>query len=172
MSARLTGDDKVYECVGLLGVETDSQDMDGQVVSRKDSSGVTPEDVERVCAEFVGPQEQIPPMVSAVKKDGKRLYELARKGQEVEREAKHIIIHSLRITKIELPYFYFTLCCSKGTYVRTLCSDVGARLGCGAVLFGLRRARSGTFLVDKAYTVDEMRNWTQADLAARLTHDF
>lgn len=172
MSARLTGDDKVYECVGLLGTETDSQDMDGAVVSTKDWSGVTPEDVERTCAEFVGPQEQVPPMVSAVKKDGKRLYELARKGKEVEREPKKIVINSLRIDKIELPYFHFVLCCSKGTYVRTLCADVGVRLGCGAVLFGLRRTRSGTFKIDTAVTVDEMRNWTQAELAARLTHDF
>ncbi len=172
MSARLTGDDKVYECVGLLGVTTDSQDMDGKIVTEKDWSGVTPEELERVCAEFIGPQDQLPPMVSAVKKDGKRLYELARKGQEVEREPKKIIIHSLRMTKIELPYFHFTLCCSKGTYVRTLCADIGERLGCGAALYGLRRARSGTFTVDKAVTVDAMREWTQADLAARLTHDF
>ena len=115
-------------------------------------------------ASFVGEIEQIPPMVSAVKKDGERLYELARKGQEVEREAKQITIHSITMDRIALPYADFTVDCSKGTYIRTLCADVGARLGCGACLSRLNRIRSGAFDLADAVSVEEMKNWTQDDL--------
>lgn len=164
LSQKFSGEDKAYEGTILLGTETDSQDMDGTVIRQNDWSGVTEERLREAFASFVGDIDQVPPMVSAVKKGGERLYELARKGQEIEREAKPITIHSIRMDRIELPYADFTVDCSKGTYIRTLCSDVGAKLGCGAVLYRLNRIRSGEFDLANAVTVDEIKNWTQDDL--------
>ena len=114
---------------------------------------------------FIGEIEQIPPMVSAVKKDGKRLYALARAGIEVEREPKQVVIESIRLTNISLPYADFVVTCSKGTYIRTLCSDVGELLGCGACLSRLNRIRSGEFDLKEAVTIDELKTWDQARLA-------
>ncbi|MFA6568165.1 MAG: tRNA pseudouridine(55) synthase TruB [Victivallales bacterium] len=164
MSQQLSGSDKTYEATILFGKETDSQDMDGQVISEKDCSFLTEETVRSEFAKFAGEMEQIPPMVSAVKIDGKRLYELARAGKEVEREPKKITIHSLDIKKVYLPYADFVLKCTKGTYVRTICSDMGRNLGCGAVLFSLRRTVCGEFNVEKAVTVETMKTWEQDDL--------
>ena len=157
LSRKFSGEDKTYAATLQLGLETDSWDLDGEVTGRFDWSGVTPEELRKVLATFVGAQEQLPPMVSAVKKDGKKLYELARQGLEVEREAKPIEIFSLDVTKVELPYCDFTMHCSKGTYVRTLCYDVGRRLGCGGTLAALRRIQSGQFRVEDAVTVDRLR---------------
>ena len=164
LSQKFSGEDKVYEGTIMLGRETDSQDMDGNVIRESDPSGVTEQMLRDTFAGFVGDIEQIPPMVSAVKKGGERLYELARKGQEIEREAKPITIHSITMDRIELPYADFTVSCSKGTYIRTLCADVGAKLGCGACLYRLNRIRSGEFDLENAVTVEEMKNWTQDDL--------
>ncbi len=164
MSQQLSGSDKTYEATILFGKETDSQDMDGQVVSEKDCSFLTEEMIRAEFAKFAGEMEQIPPMVSAQKIDGKRLYELARAGKEVEREAKKITIHSMDVRKIYLPYTDFVLKCSKGTYVRTICYDIGKALGCGAVLFNLRRTVSGEFNVANAVGVETMRSWSQEDL--------
>ena len=126
--------------------------------------GVTEEQLRATLAGFVGEQMQTPPMVSAVKKDGKKLYELARQGVEVERESKPITIFSLDVTRCELPFCDFTLHCSKGTYVRTLCSDAGKKLGCGGTLAALRRTRSGQFSLADAVTVDTLKTFEQADL--------
>ncbi|MDD3117963.1 MAG: tRNA pseudouridine(55) synthase TruB [Victivallales bacterium] len=164
LSQVLSGQDKVYDATILLGTETDSQDMDGVVTATRDWSGVTPEALREAMAGFVGTIEQVPPMVSAVKKDGKRLYELARQGKEVEREAKPITIHRIDITRIELPSADFTVSCSKGTYIRTLCADIGAGLGCGAVLQQLCRTRSGNFSLDEAVTVETLKTWEQPQL--------
>ncbi len=166
LSRKFSGEDKTYAATLQLGLETDSWDLDGEVTGRFDWSGVTPEELRKELATFVGAQEQLPPMVSAVKKDGKKLYELARQGLEVEREAKPIEIFSLDVTKVELPYCDFTMHCSKGTYVRTLCYDVGRRLGCGGTLAALRRIQSGQFRVEDAVTVDRLREFEQADLEA------
>ena len=103
-------------------------------------------------------------MVSAVKKDGARLYELARKGVEVAREPKQISIYNIDIEKIEFPYVSFTVYCSKGTYIRTLCADMGAKLGCGASLFSLQRIRSGEFELQNAVDIETVKSWTQDDL--------
>lgn len=164
LSQKFSGQDKTYDATILLGTETDSHDMDGQIVAENDWSEVTEERLREVSATFVGEQDQVPPMVSAVKKDGKRLYELARKGVEVEREPKQITINSIDITRVELPYADFTVDCSKGTYIRTLCADIGKKLGCGAVLSALRRTKSGAFSLEDAVTVDAMKEWEQADL--------
>ena len=164
LSSKFSGEDKVYEAKLQLGLETDSCDLDGEVTATHDWSGVTPEQLRETLQGFVGEQMQIPPMVSAVKKDGKKLYELARQGIEVEREPKPITIFSIDINKIELPFCEFAMHCSKGTYVRTLCADVGKKLGCGGTLAGLRRTVSGQFNIADAITIDELKNFEQADL--------
>ena len=107
-------------------------------------------------------------MVTAVKKDGKKLYELAREGVEVERESKPITIFSLDITRCELPFCDFTLHCSKGTYVRSLCSDAGKKLGCGGTLAALRRTRSGQFNIEDAITVDQLKEFDQTALEIHI----
>lgn len=168
LSQKFSGEDKIYGGTILLGTETDSQDMDGNVIRTGDWSKVTPEDLRAAFARFTGTIQQTPPMVSAVKKDGERLYKLARKGVEVERDAKEVTIYSVDLANIRLPYADFTVRCSKGTYIRTLCSDVGATLGCGAALFHLNRLRSGEFDLKDAFTVDEIKQWTQQDLADRM----
>lgn len=160
----LSKSDKTYEGTILFGVETDSQDMEGHVVTEKDTSGLTEEAVRKEFAKFAGEQEQIPPMFSAVKKDGKRLYDLAREGVQVEREPRKITIYSISVTKVELPQANFIVDCSKGTYVRTLCHDIGRNLGCGGVLFNLRRTRSGDFSINKAYSIDAIKEWDQEKL--------
>ena len=167
-SERLAGEDKCYEAEMLLGVETDSGDIDGTVISRQDAGGITEENLRSVLQGFLGEQLQTPPMVSAVKVDGKKLYDLARKGMEVERQVKPITIHSLEVDSCDLPRCRFTLNCSKGTYVRTLCSDAGKKLGCGAMLTSLRRTRSGKFNIKDALTIDRIREFSQDDLAQYL----
>ncbi len=168
LSSKFSGEDKVYEAKLQLGLETDSCDLDGEVTATHDWSAVTPELLRETLAGFVGEQMQTPPMVSAVKKDGRKLYELARKGVEVEREAKPITIFSIDVTNLELPFCEFTLHCSKGTYVRTLCSDVGRKLGCGGTLAALRRTVSGQFNIADAVTIDQLKSFEQADLEIHI----
>ncbi len=168
LSQKFSGENKVYSGTILLGTETDSQDMDGAVTKVSDYSGITEEQLKDAFGAFTGEIMQTPPMVSAVKKDGKRLYKLARKGIEVDREAKPITIYSVDLENFKLPYCDFTVSCSKGTYIRTLCADVGAKLGCGAVLFRLNRLQSGEFKLDDAYSIDEIKEWTQEDLEAKI----
>ena len=161
VSDRFSGEQKVYDGTIMLGKETDSGDLDGEVTATADASGITREQLEEVCVGFIGDQMQVPPMVSAVKVDGKRLYELARKGVEIEREPRAIHISRLRINDWRSPEADFTVACSKGTYVRVLCSDIGRKLGCGAVLSGLRRTASGRFSVADAITIDELKAMDQ-----------
>jgi len=164
LSGELSSSEKVYEGTLLLGTETDSQDMEGNVISEKDYSFVTEDKLKEVFKTFVGEQKQIPPMFSAVKQNGKKLYDLAREGKTVKREARSINIISLEQSKIHLPKADFVVKCSKGTFVRTLCSDIGNKLGCGAVLFNLRRTESGEFSIENACSVDMIKEWTQEDL--------
>lgn len=163
-SQEFSGSDKTYTGTILFGKETDSQDMEGEIISEKDNSHLTENMVEEEFAKFAGDQMQIPPMVSAVKKDGKKLYELAREGKEIEREPRPITIHSIKTTDINLPYADFEVCCSKGTYVRTLCSDIGKNLNCGAVLYSLCRTASGNFKLEDAHSIEEIKEWEQEGL--------
>ncbi len=165
---KFSADDKVYEATLQLGLETDSQDMDGQVIAESDPSGLSDEEVKKVILSFTGKQLQIPPMVSAVKKDGRKLYELARKGIEVEREPREIEIFDLKVNRCGNPFYDLTIHCSKGTYVRTLCSDIGKKLGCGGVLKSLRRTRCGEFDVSNALSVEQIKSMEQADLEIYL----
>ena len=164
ISNSLSGVDKVYEGSFRLGIETDSEDMDGKVISESDYSHVTEEALRDTVMSFMGKSMQIPPMVSALKKDGKKLYELAREGVEVEREARPIEVYDIKVNKIALPDCDFTVHCSKGTYVRTIASDIGKKLGCGAVLTGLRRTAAGKFSIDDAVSVDTLKTFEQPEL--------
>jgi tRNA pseudouridine55 synthase len=165
---RLMSDDKTYEGVIRLGVATDSQDADGEVISEKPVPPLTPDQIEAVFAKFRGDIQQIPPMVSAVKHQGTPLYKLARKGKTIEREPRHIHIYDLRPLKVELPLIEFTVTCTKGTYVRTLCADIGETIGCGAHLLRLRRTRSGHFNVRDAHTMPALLELTRDQLPSRI----
>ncbi len=154
----LTDKSKEYEAVMRLGVTTDTQDMSGAVVAQSpvdaDASAV-----EQVIMGFVGGYDQIPPMYSALKVNGKKLYELAREGREVERQPRHVDIAFIRILDVNLPEVRFLVGCSKGTYIRTLCADIGSRLGCGAAMAALKRTRVGNFRIEDAIrlsTVEEL----------------
>jgi tRNA pseudouridine55 synthase len=156
LQANLMSADKTYEGTMLLGVATDSQDADGEVIAEKPVPPLTEAELEQVFAKFRGDIQQVPPMVSAVKHQGTPLYKLARKGKTVEREPRLVHIYDLRLLKLHSPRVDFRVTCTKGTYVRTLCADIGDVLGCGAHLADLRRARSGDFDVKDAHTLDEL----------------
>lgn len=164
LQANLMSDDKTYEGTMLLGVATDSQDADGKVIAEKPVPPLTGDDMENVFAKFRGDLQQVPPMVSAIKHKGQPLYKLARKGKTVEREPRFVHIYDLRMLNLDLPRVAFRVTCTKGTYVRTLCHDIGETLGCGAHLADLRRSRSGNFDVKDAHTLEELLKLTRAQL--------
>ncbi len=142
--------DKAYEGTMTLGAETNTQDADGEVTRQGDCSGVTQEQAAEVMRRYIGDMMQTPPMVSAVKVKGVPLYKSARKGKEVEREARLIHIYRFDILNFKLPEITFKVDCTKGTYVRTLCADVGTDLGCGAHLSALRRTGAGKLKLEDA----------------------
>ena len=152
-----SGDDKTYEGTMELGKVTDSGDLEGTVVREGDYSSVTEAQVREVFGKFTGEQMQTPPMVSAVKVGGKKLYELARKGVEIEREPRRIVISRLELGAFSPPHCEFSVDCSKGTYIRTLCADIGETLGCGGVLARLRRTRSGRFSIADALQLEALK---------------
>ena len=155
----LTDWDKEYIAVLRLGVATDTQDMTGQILfeSEKDKlEALTEEQVRDVIMRFVGDYDQIPPMYSALKVDGKKLYELARAGKEVERKPRTVQIREIEIQAIELPLVKLRVVCSKGTYIRTLCHDIGGRLACGGAMESLIRSRVGIFGIEDALTLEEI----------------
>src|SRR6476620_5559852 len=154
LSERLMADDKVYEGTIKFGEATDSYDADGELVSSLPVPPISLEELNEAGAQFVGDQMQTPPMVSAVKKGGVPLYKLARKGIEVEREARLIHVYNFRFTQYEEPLGHFRLACTKGTYVRSVAHELGQKLGCGAHLSTLRRVTSGKFDVSEAAPLD------------------
>lgn len=156
----LTDKDKTYATVVLLGKETDTQDCSGMVL-REFPVDVTEERIRECVASFIGEYAQIPPMYSALKVNGKKLYELAREGKTIERQARNVQIYDIQITKINLPRIYMTVFCSKGTYIRTLCHDIGQKLGCGGCMESLLRERVSVFELSGAKTlaqIEEMRD--------------
>lgn len=151
----VTGEEKEYMAVLRLGTVTDTQDVTGTVLEEKPVS-VTREELEALLPRFTGEVEQVPPMYSAIKVRGKKLYELARKGVEVERQPRHITIHALEVVGWNGPAdVTLRVVCSKGTYVRTLCHDIGQALGCGGCMADLRRTRVGQFDIGQAVTLDQ-----------------
>ncbi|MBO4513200.1 MAG: tRNA pseudouridine(55) synthase TruB [Victivallales bacterium] len=155
----LMAKDKVYRASMRLGIETDTEDATGNAVAEHSIEGIDEEAVRKSAQSLIGELMQVPPMVSAIKRNGKKLYELARKGITVEREPRQISIFSIKIERISLPDVDFIVHCSKGTYVRTLCADWGRALGCGANMTALRRLRSGEHSVENAYTMDTIKGW-------------
>jgi len=151
----LTDRDKEYVAVLKLGVETDTQDTTGAILKECDVTA-DEEQVKEVIASFVGDYAQVPPMYSALKVDGKKLYELARQGKEVERKARPVTIYEIEMLDMKLPEVTIRVACSKGTYIRTLCHDIGVKLGCGGAMASLKRTKAGVFLLDTAVTLSEL----------------
>jgi tRNA pseudouridine55 synthase len=152
----LMSGDKEYEAELRLGVTTDSADATGTVTSETNAAHVSRSDVERALPGFVGTIQQTPPMHSALKVGGKRLYEFARAGVEVERAARPVVVHSIELVACEVPLVRLRVRCGKGTYIRSLAADLGAVLGVGAHLTALRRTRVGPFCLDRAVTLEEL----------------
>ncbi|MEI6565193.1 MAG: tRNA pseudouridine(55) synthase TruB [Verrucomicrobiota bacterium] len=168
LSERLMSDDKVYEGTIKFGETTDSYDADGEITSSLPVLPMTLEELNTAAGEFIGDIMQVPPMVSAIKKGGVPLYKLARKGIEVEREARLIHIYNFRLTSYEEPVATFRLACTKGTYVRSVAHDLGQKLGCGAHLTSLRRSVSGKFDVSDAIPLEEVLRLSEKELIARV----
>lgn len=145
---------KRYRARVHLGVVTDTYDAEGRILRQQDASHVTRADVEQALAHFWGEIEQVPPMYSAIKQGGRKLYELARAGEEVERPARRVTISALTVSEWQPPEFTLEVTCSAGTYIRSLAYDLGERLGVGAHLSGLTRTASGAFTLDQAVTLD------------------
>lgn len=168
LSEKLMSSDKVYEGTMKFGEVTDSYDADGEIVSSLPVPPMTLDELNEAAASFVGDQMQIPPMVSAIKKDGVPLYKLARKGVEIVREPKLIHIYNFKFTRYEEPLADFRAACTKGTYVRSLAHDLGAKLGCGAHLLNLRRTASGRFDVKDALPLEQVLELSSAELGNRV----
>lgn len=154
----LTDEDKTYETVLLLGKTTDTQDIFGEVLAEKSIAALTEETVKEAIFSFWGEYAQIPPMYSALKVNGKKLYELARSGQVVERKARQVKIYDIQLMEMNLPRVRMSVTCSKGTYIRTLCHDIGERLGCGGCMEELVRIRVGRFDIAESMTLNEIRS--------------
>ena len=144
-------------------MSTTTQDGDGDIIERKSWQGVTPEDIHDVFASFKGSQKQIPPMVSAVRSGGVRLYTLARRGYEVKRKSRDIVIYDITCEKIYLPFVDFTIVSSKGTYIRTVAHDIGEKLHVGAYLKNLCRLRSGSFHLRDCIEIEELKKMKNRD---------
>lgn len=157
----MMADDKTYQATLKLGAVTDTQDSEGQVLDEKDWQQVDRASLDLAVAGFVGEISQLPPMYSALKKDGKPLYQLARQGIEVERQPRSIRIDSFLIDDFSPPFVTFTVRCSKGTYVRTLCHDLGQKLNCGAHLTALRRLSCGQFDTSVSHTLEELQAFAE-----------
>ncbi len=164
LSQEVMSSDKTYEGVMHLGLVTDTQDADGQVIDERDAAGATRELLETEMQKWTGDVMQTPPMVSAIKKNGVPLYKLARKGKTVEREPRLLHIYDFELLEFDSPRASFRLKCTKGTYVRTLCADIGEALGCGAFLEQLRRTSSGRFSVDQATDLDTVLKHSRESL--------
>ncbi len=153
----LMNSDKEYLAKVQLGVTTDTQDAAGQVQTVRPVN-LTEEDIYAAAANFIGEIDQVPPMYSALKVNGQKLYALARKGMEVERKARKVVIYAVEISEIDLcsNTFWMKVSCSKGTYIRTLAGDIGEVLGCGAHILSLRRIKSGGFTLEQSHTPDQL----------------
>ena len=161
-------EDKEYVGAMRLGVVTASQDADGEVIETRPVPDFSPGQIESAFARYDGDFYQVPPMVSAIKKDGVALYKLARQGKTVEREPRFVHVFAHEIQAIRLPEIDFRVVCSKGFYVRTYVHDIGMDLGCGAHLKQLRRTKSGRFNLDRSVTVDEIAAGPAESIRAKI----
>ena len=161
---------KTYEATLRFGIATDTQDVTGEVIASTDTAP-TPEELEAVLPSFRGEILQVPPMYSALKRNGQKLYDLARQGIEIDREARPVTIYGLNCTDFRKDDFTeadLTVTCSKGTYIRTLCNDIGERLGCLGTMAALRRTKAGMFTLENAVTPDALREMSEAERDALL----
>ena len=163
----LTDADKVYIATLKFGITTNTGDAEGEVLSVKDVN-FSKMQLEQVCNQFVGVISQIPPMYSALKHEGKAMYEYARAGVEIERAARTITIHNIEINAFDQDVATITVKCSKGTYIRTLAEDIGAQLGCGAHLIGLRRTATANYQINQAITLEKFEAMSPAQRALLL----
>ncbi len=153
----LTDKNKTYETVLLLGKETDTQDISGKTVKECSTEGITEEQVKDCIFRFVGEYDQVPPMYSALKVNGKKLYELAREGKIVERKSRRVMIYNIRILEISLPRVRMEVKCSKGTYIRTLCHDIGNALNCCGCMESLLRTQVSRFSIQESLKLSEIQ---------------
>lgn len=151
--------DKEYVAEMKLGITTDTEDVTGEILTRNENIP-SEEEVLATCESFVGKIMQVPPMYSALKVGGRKLVDIAREGGEVEREAREVEIYSLSAEKVSEDIYRMRVACSKGTYIRTLCADIGKKLGCGAAMASLVRTRTGNFTLEDSVTVEELDNMT------------
>ena len=168
----ITDKEKTYEAVMRLGVVTDTQDMSGTVLSQTTELSVTEEELCTVVSSFVGDYMQVPPMYSALKVNGKKLYELAREGKTVERKPRPVHFYEIEILDISFPLVRFRVTCSKGTYIRTLCHDIGEKLGCGAAMESLLRTKVGRFTLDDAITLAQTEEAVQEGIRLGYTEGY
>ena len=168
VSGFLLDADKAYRAEATLGITTDSEDADGQVVERRELPELGAPDIERVLGDFTGTLDQVPPMHSALKHNGQRLYELARKGETVDRPPRRITIHALDLIAWDPPRLTVDVRCSKGTYVRSLIRDIGQAIGCGAHLSALRRTASAPFSLAAAITLEDLEGLSAEEVRALL----
>jgi tRNA pseudouridine55 synthase len=164
----LMSEDKEYQGTMTLGAVTSTQDRQGTVLESKPVPELTEDQVRAAFEAFTGEFEQIPPMVSAIKKDGVPLYKLARKGEVVERAPRPVRVTGFQITRVALPEIDFIVNCSKGFYVRTYAHDIGEKLGCGGHLSALRRTRSGKFTLDRAVPVADLKTTPRDELVKAM----
>ena len=157
----LTDRDKTYEAVLLLGKTTDTQDISGAILKEQPTDHLNEAEVTKVIESFKGTYDQIPPMYSALKVNGKKLYELAREGKTVERKSRKVTIYQIHIKEIQLPRVRMEVTCSKGTYIRTLCHDIGNRLGTGGCMEELTRTKVGRFELKDSLKLEELSDLAQ-----------
>lgn len=166
----LTEHDKEYEAVMVLGITTDTEDMTGKVLQEREVN-VQEEEVIEAINSFLGDYWQVPPMYSALKVNGRKLYDYARAGIEIERKSRLVEILDIQITDISLPKVTFRVKCSKGTYIRTLCKDIGEKLGCGACMEELKRTQVGIFNIDKALTLSQIEQLVKDNKIDEIVYD-
>ncbi len=157
LSNKIMNGNKEYIATFELGITTNTLDITGEVITKKDDFEIQPSEIEKVIKTFIGKNKQIPPMYSAIKVNGKKLYELAREGKEIERKSREVTIHNIDIIEINNKIVTIKVNCSKGTYIRTLCADIGNCLEVGATMTNLIRTETGSFNLDNAIKVDELK---------------
>lgn len=165
----LTDKSKEYRCVMELGITTDTEDRSGCIISRRDPA-VSPESLLDAIKSFEGACQQIPPMYSAVRVNGKKLYELAREGKVIERKPREVYIYSITVLSVDMPLVTMKVSCSKGTYIRSLCRDIGERLGCGACMHSLVRTKVGQFLMEDSLSLEQIRQLQEQELLRSYIH--
>ena len=166
---RMTDSVKIYRAVMLLGEDYDTEDVTGNLLAKADVK-VTEEQIRECAASFVGELEQLPPMYSAVKVNGKKLCDYARAGKEVERRPRKVVIHDISVEEINLPYVTIQVECSKGTYIRTLCREIGEKLGCHGCMSELVRTYTGGFSIEEAKTIDEVIRYRDEGRLSEILH--